>query len=148
MVMPFATWIELQTITNLDRPKHTTQTPRLFNIAARRSGWPFQQKTKWLRPDANTRKPGIRSGQKYKSELKKGEARSGPTSAAVARPLTSPLPDPFSADRGGRNRDTGTCAVRCRREAAQGSKRPRSRGKSVVRLAHGTIFAPVPKFVN
>jgi hypothetical protein len=29
----------------MDRPKHTTQTPRLFNIAARRSGWPFEQKT-------------------------------------------------------------------------------------------------------
>src|SRR6266478_6802737 len=83
-------------------------------------------------PDANTREPGIRSGRKYKSELKKGEARSGPTSAAVARPLASPLPDRFSADRDGRIRSTGTSVVPRHREAALGSKWPRNRGKSDV----------------
>jgi arylsulfatase A-like enzyme len=29
----------------MDSPKCTTQTPRLFKIEARRSGWPFEQKT-------------------------------------------------------------------------------------------------------
>jgi arylsulfatase A-like enzyme len=29
----------------MDSPKRTTQTPRLFKIEARRSGWPFEQKT-------------------------------------------------------------------------------------------------------
>jgi hypothetical protein len=85
-----------------------------------------------VRPDANTREPGIRSGRKYKSELKKGEARSGPTSAAVARPLASPLPDRFSADRDGRIRSTGTSVVPRHREAALGSITPRNGGKLVV----------------
>jgi hypothetical protein len=57
-----------------------------------------------------------------------------PTSAAVARSLASPLPCQFSAGRAGRNRSIGTCADLCRREAAPGSDKPRSRGKSVVRL--------------
>src|SRR6266478_1417761 len=99
-------------------------------------------------PDANTREPGIRSGRKYKSELKKGEARSGPTSAAVARPLASPLPDRFSADRDGRIRSTGTSVVPRHREAALGSKWPRNRGKSDVQPGPCDHFAPVPILVN
>src|SRR5258705_10678769 len=42
------------------------------------------------------------------------------TLAAVVRPLTSPLPYRFSAGRDRHTRSTGTCAVPCRREAAQG----------------------------
>jgi hypothetical protein len=53
------------------------------------------------------------------------------TSAAVVRPSTSLLRDRFSAGQGARNPSTGMCEVPCRREAALGSKRPRSRGKSV-----------------
>ena len=52
--------------------------------------------------------------------------------AAVARPSASPWLSLTSAGLGGRNRYTGTCVVLCRREAARGSRRPRSRGKSVV----------------
>src|SRR5437660_12678298 len=43
------------------------------------------------------------------------------TSAAVARPLTSPLRYRFSADRGRHIRGTETWVVPCRRETAPGS---------------------------
>jgi hypothetical protein len=66
--------------------------------------------------------------RKYKSELKGG----GLTSAAVARPSTSPSHDPFSADRGGRNPSTGTPVVPRRLEAALVRDAPRNWGKSVV----------------
>src|SRR5258705_12732662 len=72
----------------------------------------------------------------------------GLTSAAAARPSTSPLHDPFSADRGRRIRSTGTCAVPRHREAALGSKWPRSRGKSVVQPGPYDHFAAVPILVN
>ena len=70
------------------------------------------------------------------------------TLAAVARPLTSPLPYRFSADRVGRNPGTGTCVVLCRREAALGSDEPRNGGKSVVRPGPWNHLAPVPHPVN
>ena len=70
---------------------------------------------------------GIVPARKYKSELK-----GCLTSAAVARPLTSPLPDPFSAGLGGRNPSTGTCVVPCHQQATQGSRTPRNVGKLVV----------------
>ena len=73
--------------------------------------------------------PRVREGHLTEEAASVG----GLTLAAVARPLTTPSPDRFSADRGGCNRDTGTCVVPCRREAALGSRWPRSRGKSVVR---------------
>jgi len=72
-------------------------------------------------------------GDSFRGESTKVYLRGGLKLAAVARPLTSPLPDPFSADRGGRNRDTGTSVVPRHREAALGSKWPRNRGKSDVR---------------
>src|SRR4029077_15576047 len=71
-------------------------------------------------------------GRTYKSELKKSEARSRPTSAAVARSSTSPSPFRFSADQGHRNQSTGTSVVPCHREAALGSITPRNGGKLVV----------------
>jgi hypothetical protein len=67
------------------------------------------------------------------------------TSVAVARLLASPSPDPFSADQGGRNRHTGTCAALCRREAAPGSRKPRNRGTSVVQLGPWNNSAAGPE---
>ncbi len=55
-----------------------------------------------------------------------------PTSAAVARPSTSPSPFRFSADRGRRIQSTGTCVVPCHQEATLGSRTPRNGGKLVV----------------
>lgn len=55
----------------------------------------------------------------------------GLTSAALAHRSASRLPHPFSADRGGRNRDIETCAVPCRPKAALASRPPRSGGKSI-----------------
>jgi hypothetical protein len=56
--------------------------------------------------------------------------------AAVARSLAraSPSPSRIAAGLAARNRAIGTCAVPCRREAPLGSRKPRSRGKSVVQL--------------
>ena len=65
--------------------------------------------------------------------------------AAVTRPSTSPLRVPFVADRGARNRDTGTCVVPCRREAALGSDTPRTRGKLVVWLGPWEQFCRQPE---
>ena len=75
---------------------------------------------------------GFVPGQMYKSELKKGEARDRPTSAAVVRPSASPLPYRFSAGRVRRNRSIGTSVVPCHWEAALGSRKPRNGGKLVV----------------
>ena len=74
---------------------------------------------------------------------------SGLSLAAVARPLTSPLPYQFSADRGRRSQNTGMCAVPCRREAALGSRRPRSGGRLVVVPGPSRRFFPqFRKLVN
>ena len=62
------------------------------------------------------------------------------TSGAVARPSASPLPAPSSADRGGRNRGTGTRGDLCHREVAQGSRMPRNRGRLVVQPGPWPIF--------
>jgi hypothetical protein len=78
--------------------------------------------------------------------MKEAANRGGLTSAAVVRPLASLLPDRFSAGQGARNPSTGMCGVPCRQEAALGSKRPRSRGKSVVQPGPWNNFAAVPKF--
>jgi hypothetical protein len=63
------------------------------------------------------------------------------TSAAEARPLTSPLPYRFSVDLGHHIRSTGACAVPCHQEAALGSRRPRTWGRSVVQLGPYDNFA-------
>jgi hypothetical protein len=65
--------------------------------------------------------------------------------AGVTRPSTRPPSCPISADRGRRIRNTGTRAVRCRREAVLGSNAPRNWGKSVVQLGPWNYFAPGSK---
>jgi hypothetical protein len=56
------------------------------------------------------------------------------TSAAVALRMTAIEAHRSSADLGARNRDTGTCAVLCRREAVRGSDTPRNGGRLVAWL--------------
>jgi hypothetical protein len=67
--------------------------------------------------------------QSYFRSNERGPPTKALTSAAVARPLTSPSRDRFSADRGRRIRSTGTRAIRCRREVALGSRRPPQPGQ-------------------